>query len=307
MATNGLTNGHSESLTELDPASTADFSSNGLVLSKGIILLIHGLWMTPACWEDWGVYFTNLGYEVLAPGWPGVDDRTVEEIRSNPKALEGLTIHHIISHYEQIIRGLPSPPILMGHSFGGLFVQLLLSRGLGRTGVGICPAQPSGVLALKLSTVKASFAILGNPFTYNKAVPISASRFHYAFANHLTAAESSLLWERYSVPAAAHVLWQGALGVVVPGDGKVDWGKKDRAPLLLIAGTRDHIVPMQVVKAAEKKYHGPAVVDFKVFEGRTHGIVNQEGWEEVADFALGWVEEKMGGSRSEARIPFELI
>jgi len=159
-------------------------------------------------------------------------------------------------------------------------------------GVGISPVQPSGVLALKLSTVKASFGILGNPFTYNKAVPFTESQFHYAFGNALDKQESKILWEKYSVPAAAHILWQGALGVFGGGDGAVDWKKADRAPLLLIAGTKDHVVPREAVEAEKKHYGGPAVVDLKIFEGRTHGIVNQEGWEEVADFALKWVQEK---------------
>jgi non-heme chloroperoxidase len=129
--------------------------------------------MTPTCWEDWGVYYTNLGYEVLAPGWPGLDGRSVEDIRANPAALEGLQIHTIIDHYISVIEKLPTPPIIMGHSFGGLFTQILLSRGYGVAGVGISPAQPSGVLALKFSTVKAGGAILGHPTTYNKAVRIA--------------------------------------------------------------------------------------------------------------------------------------
>jgi non-heme chloroperoxidase len=82
---------------------------------------------------------------------------------------------------------------------------------------------------------------------------------------------------------------------VVQGDGAVDWGKKDRAPLLLIAGTNDHVVPKAVVEVEKEAYYGPAIVGFKAFEGRTHGIVNQAGWEEVADFALKWVEEKVKG------------
>jgi non-heme chloroperoxidase len=158
MATNGTA--LEPPLSVLEPASTAELETNGngIPPHKGIIVLIHGLWMTPSCWEDWGVYYTNLGYEVLAPGWPGVDDRSVEDIRSDPKALQGLTIHAIVDNYEKIIKALPEPPIIMGHSFGGLFMQLLLNRGLGKAGVGISPAQPNGVLVLKPSTVKASFA-----------------------------------------------------------------------------------------------------------------------------------------------------
>lgn len=124
-------------------------------------------------------------------------------------------------------------------------------------------------------------------------MPISEKEFHYAFGNHLDEKDSKVLWEKYSIPAAAHVLWQGALGAVVKGDGVVDWAKKDRAPLLLIAGTNDHTVPRETVEAEKKKYHGPALVELKIFEGRTHGIVNQAGWEEVARFSIKWVEEKI--------------
>jgi non-heme chloroperoxidase len=172
-------------------------------------------------------------------------------------------------------------------------VQILLSRGYGLAGVGISPAQPSGVLILKPSTVKASFAILGNPLTWNKAVPITEYQFHYNFGNHLDGKDSKVLWEKYSVPGAGHILWQAALGLVIKGSAAVDWAKKDRAPLLLIAGTNDHVVPRAVVEVEKRKYHGPAIVGLKVFNGRTHGIVNQTGWEEVADFALNWVREKV--------------
>jgi non-heme chloroperoxidase len=276
-----------------EPPATEEVSqTNGHAPAKPTILLIHGLWMTGLCWEDWITFFASKGYTAIAPSWPGFGDRTPAEIRADPKALEGLTIGAVIEHYIKIIKELPTPPIIMGHSFGGLFTQILLSKGYGVAGVGVSPAQPSGVLALKLSTVKAGFPILGNPFTYNKAVPFTESQFHYAFGNALSKADSKVQWEKYSVPAAAHILWQGALGVVIKGDGAVDWKKKDRAPLLLIAGTNDHTVPREVVEAEKKKYVGPAVVELKIFEGRTHGIVNQEGWQDVADFALKWVHEK---------------
>ena len=123
--------------------------TNGTSAPKPPILFIHGLWMTSACWEDWGAYFTNLGHEVLAPTWPGLESRTVEDIRKDPKALQGLTIHAIVEHYAGIIKDLPNPPVLIGHSFGGLFVQILLSRGLGLAGVGevLDPSRGAHIVA----------------------------------------------------------------------------------------------------------------------------------------------------------------
>jgi len=152
--------------------------------------------------------------------------------------------------------------------------------------------QPAGIFALPFSTIKAGFPILGNPFDYASTVKISESEFHYCFGNHLTPAESKPLWERYSIPSVCHVLWEGALGLLHPttAGSAVSWDKADRAPLLLIAGTKDHVVPQSVVEKEFKAYKGPAKVEYKVFEGRSHGIVNQKGWEEVADAALAFAE-----------------
>jgi non-heme chloroperoxidase len=264
---------------------------------KPSILLIHGLWMTPLSWEDWIPRYQSLGYQVIAPGWVGVDDRTPQEIRNDPSPMNGKSIGDMVDKYEAIIRTLPTPPIIIGHSFGGLFVQILLSRGLGAVGIAIAPAAPAGILALPFSTIKSTFNALSNPFDHNSTVPLSESDFHYAFGNHLKRPESKILWEKYSIPAAVHVLWQGALGGLhsktAKGGAHVDFEKADRVPLLLIAGSDDHVVPQSVVEKEKFTYKGPAVVELRVFEGRTHGVVNQSGWEEIADFGLNWAEKNL--------------
>lgn len=264
---------------------------------KPSILLIHGLWMTPLSWEDWISHYQSLGYQVFAPGWPGVDDRTPQEIRKNSTPMNGKSIGDIVEKYEAIIKTLPTPPIIIGHSFGGLFVQILLSHGLGAAGVAIAPAAPAGILALPFSTIKSTFSTLKNPLDYNSTVPLSESDFHYAFGNHLDRSESKVLWEKYSIPAAVHVLWQGALGGLhsksAKGEAHVDFTKANRVPLLLIAGSNDHVVPQVVVEKERSAYKGPAVVELRVFPGRTHGVINQTGWEEIADFAISWVEKQL--------------
>ncbi|KAJ9148620.1 Arylesterase [Pleurostoma richardsiae] len=263
--------------------------------SKGTVVLVHGLWMSPLCWEEWIPRLQSRGYEVLAPGWPGVDDRTVEDIRANPQPMANKSIEEIVDAYAAVITALPKPPIVIGHSFGGLFTQILLSRGLGAAGVGISPAQPAGILALPFSTLKASFPVLSNPFDYKSTVRISPSEFHFCFGNHLSLEESKKLYDRYAIPSVAHVLWQGALSLLHPkGATHVEFDKSNRAPLLLIAGTNDNVVPKSVVAKEFAAYqHGSGLVEYKEFEGRTHGIVNQKGWEDVLDFALDFVEKNV--------------
>lgn len=115
------------------------------------IILIHGLWMTSLCWEGWIKRFTANGHRVIAKSWPGMDVN-IEELRRDPSPIANLGITKIVARYETIIRKLDSPPLIIGHSFGGLSTRILLDRGLGASGVAIAPAPVKGILFLPFST-----------------------------------------------------------------------------------------------------------------------------------------------------------
>lgn len=261
-------------------------------MTDSTIVLIHGLWMTPHSWDGWADRYRAAGHTVIAPGWPGIDDRTAAEVRSDPRALRGVGLRQIADSYEQAIHGLPAAPIIMGHSFGGVITQMLADRGLGSAYVGVEPGQPAGIPTLPWSTLRSGFPILRNPFNRNGASPISKAQFHYAFGNDLTRAQSDAAWEEYAVNAYNRVLFEGALATLNgrTGVSRVDFGRADRAPLLVITGDRDHVVPPAIGRAIVAKYRaaGPANVDYREYVGRTHRIVNQEGWEQVCDDALVW-------------------
>lgn len=263
------------------------------ITKKAPIVLIHGLWMTPKSWDTWAGYFESQGHEVIRPGWPGIDDREVADIRNNPEALKGIGLKQIADNYERIIRGLDEKPIIMGHSFGGLLTQMLADRGLGVAYVGVTPGQPAGITTLPFSTVRTSFPILSNPFNRNGASPISKGHFHFTFGNDLTRAESDAIWEEFAVNSYNRVFFEGVAGAFNEKNGvsHVDYNRADRAPLLIITGEIDHVVPPAIGKAIVKKYTStgsPAIVDYKEYPGRTHRIVSQKGWEEVAKDALDW-------------------
>lgn len=106
------------------------------------IVLIHGLWMTPLSWEHWIDRYERRGHTVVAPPWPGME-AGVEELRRDPSGIARLGVAEIVDSYEEVIGGLDSTPIIMGHSFGGLFTQLLLDRGLGAAGFNLRPGKRS--------------------------------------------------------------------------------------------------------------------------------------------------------------------
>ncbi|PRA79661.1 alpha/beta hydrolase [Microbacterium sp. MYb66] len=260
---------------------------------KTPIVLIHGLWMTPASWNTWAERFRAKGHEVIVPGWPGIDDRSVEDIRRDPSALKGIGLKQIVDHYERIIRALPVKPIVMGHSFGGVITQMLADRGVGAAYVGVAPGQTAGITTLPLSTLWTGTPILANPFGRNGAKPLSKRHFHFTFGNDLSRADSDRLWEESAVNSYNRVFFEGVASAFNEKGGvtHVDYARTDRAPLSVITGEIDHVVPPAIGRAIVKKYlstGSPAVVEYKEYPGRTHRLVSQDGWEEIADDALAW-------------------
>ena len=260
--------------------------------------------MTSTSFEGWAERYRAAGFNVLNDGWPGMQG-SVEDLRRDPSAIARLSIKEIIDHYDRLIRGLPQPPIIIGHSFGGAFTQVLVDRGLGAAGVAIDSAAVKGIMKLPLSTLRTGWPILRNPLNRHRAVPISVKQFHYRFTNHLTVEASKPLYDRYCVPATGRVLFEGASANFKPGaPTKVDFRNDRRSPLLLIAGGIDHVSPPSLNRANYKKYgKSKAVTDYKVFDGRVHFTLGQNGWEQVADYALDWAIKQSAGTdqRTNAR------
>ena len=253
------------------------------------IVLIHGLWLTALSWEHWVERYTAAGFEVIAKSWPGMDVG-IDELRSDTSEIDRLGVTEIADHYDAIIRELEQPPIIVGHSFGGAITQILLDRGLGAAGVAIDSAPLKGVLALPASTLRTGFPALKNPANNHRAVTLTPEEFHYGFTNTLSDEESLEVYERYAVPGPGRVLFQAAFANFNPRAATaVDFHNDDRAPLLIIAGGADHVSP-DAINRSEAKHQSKskAITAYREFPGRSHFTVGQEGWEEVADFALAW-------------------
>ena len=142
--------------------------------TKAPVVFIHGLWLHATSWQPWQELFAGAGYQPSAPGWPG-DADTVEATRANPDAVANQGIEEITDHNATIIDALPAPPILIGHSFGGLIAEKLLGMDRGTAAIGIDAAQIKGVLQLPLSQLRGTLSIFANPANRHKAVSLTAS------------------------------------------------------------------------------------------------------------------------------------
>jgi pimeloyl-ACP methyl ester carboxylesterase len=262
-------------------------------VTANTVVLIHGLWMTPLSWEHWVARYEKRGLRVITPGYPGIEPGVagVEALRKDPAPLKNLGVREVFDHLAEVIRALDTKPIIMGHSFGGVFVQLLLDASFGAAGVSIDGAAVKGVLALPLSEIKATFPVLRNPANLHRAVSITEDEFHYAFTNNLSAEESKAVYDRYAVSVSGRILFQGGFANVTPyATTTYNFANDGRAPLLFIAGGNDHILPpaVQHENFDKNATHSRAITAYKLFPGRSHYTCGEKGWEAVADCALDW-------------------
>ena len=258
------------------------------------VVLVHGFWVTPLSWEKWVERYEARGYRVLTPTYPGFEGG-VEALREDPSPIEALTFPAVVEHIGGIIDELEKPPIIIGHSAGGVLTQILLDHGYGAAGVAIDSVPAEGVKVVPVSQIRSLFPILKSLSNRHKAVGLTPEQWHYAFANTLSREESDEAHERYHIPASGRLVWVGATANFTPGhqEAYVDFENEDRAPLLFIAGSEDNIMPPAVNQSNAKHYrHAKSPTDYKEFEGRSHySVIGGEGWEEVADYALEWAVE----------------
>ena len=251
------------------------------------VVFVHGMFMTPLCWADWEKHFQARGFTTIAPAWPEHNKPLDEQRRAHPSAkLAKLTLYDVLELYRAEIKRLPEPPILIGHSMGGLIVQLLLSEGLGAAGIAVDSAPPKGVISLKYSFLKSNWPMINPSAKLDEPIHLGVDAFRYAFANTRPPSEQEAAYARFVVPESRRI-GKGP----TTDDAAIDFGRA-RAPLLFIAGSEDHIIPASLNRKNLGRYEStPAITDFREFAGRDHLLIAEEGWQELADYVLAWLDK----------------
>ena len=266
-------------------------SSTGTENGQIPLMLIHGAWLSSRSWENYVDYFGKQGFAVSAPEWPRKQGE-VEEMRETADQSAGLGVQEIVDHYTELIQALDEPPVLIGHSYGGLFVELLLDRGLGRAGVAMSPAPPKGILALPFSTLKAGSPALAHPSKWHGVVALTLEEFTYGFVNTYSPEDAAAAYERYAVPETGQIFYEaGFANFHLHPPTEVHFKSAERAPLLIVGADKDHTVPASLSKAQFKRYEkSPAKTDYLEFAGRPHLHMTALDWQEVAAAIDSWLD-----------------
>ncbi len=249
------------------------------------IVFTHGLFVNPTSWNNWKTYFENKGYTCYAPANP-YHEGNPKDLRKNfSKNLADVGFEEVVTNVAKLIDTLPEKPIVIGHSLGGLTVMKLVELNKAVAGISIDGAAPKNIIP-PFQTVKTMFPVI-NFFKGNSVFETNKKWFHNAFCNLLTQEESDKVFDEIAVPESRniprHTLYKSFAKVNL---------KKPHNPLLFIGGENDNIIPPSLTKKIAKSYKDKnSISDYKIFTKKSHYICGQDGWQEVADYVLNWLDK----------------
>jgi pimeloyl-ACP methyl ester carboxylesterase len=246
------------------------------------IVMVHGAFSGGWTFERLRPAFEAVGYEVLTPDLRGHgDDEGSEQVA-------GVSMADYAAEIAALCRSQPTPPVLLGHSMGGLVAQMAATRCEVAALVLLAPTSPWGVAGSSIEEAITAFGIqMLGPFSSGAVQPDPGLMRHYSL-NRMPPAEREAVIARLK-PESARALrealnwWLDPFMTTSLGPGRLT------APALALAGELDVVHPPQTVRATAERI-GAA---FRTMPQMSHWLPAEPGWEEVAAIALRWLADEV--------------
>jgi pimeloyl-ACP methyl ester carboxylesterase len=251
------------------------------------VVFITGTFLGNNCWDKWMNYFENNGYKCIAPAWPH-KNASPEVLRNRhpDPAIASNRLESLTDYFEQIIKTLPEKPILIGHSFGGLIVQLLLQGGQAAAGVAVHSLPPLSTIAIKVSLLKTWWEGMGFFTSTGKTYMLSFRKWKSAIDNQMSCDKQKESFYKYAIPESKLIIRDA-----FKCNAKINF-KNPHSPLLFTSGGYDQLIPAAVNFRNYTNYNpGRSITEYKNFQYHNHLVFDHLAWKEEAEFILHWLQQ----------------
>jgi len=245
------------------------------------VLMIHGGFCGPWAWDEFAARFRAAGYDVTAPAL---------RFHNGAKPASALATTSLLDYaadLEKQIAAMPGPPILIGHSMGGLLAQMVAARRKIAAAILLAPTAPWGVppsTLFEIGTAQSLMLRVGfwsmilEP-DFNTAAAHSLDRFPEG--------QRKEIFEKFCPESGRATFEALHWGLDMRRASEVDI-RKVTCPLLFLTGASDRICPPGTVQRAAALYDQHAT--FEIMPGMSHWLIGEPGWEAVCDRSLAWLD-----------------
>ena len=231
---------------------------------KETIVFVHGMAHGAWCWEEYFIpFFEKLGYNCVAFDLPG------HEVQGSTRRIS-YSLSDYVEALHRVVAKLETPPIIIGHSMGGIILQKFLQTGSCKKAILLASVPPSGVL---FASLRALFRYPGLiPYLLQLNLMGGFKKYPQLMFNDPD------LCERYSSKMCSES-FLAYLGLMLPFHHHIS------VPLLVMGGTKDGLITVQEF-ADTAKYHK---AQLEIIEGGSHDLMLDKDFEKTAKVIQEWI------------------
>jgi len=239
------------------------------------LLFLHGAYAAAWCWDEHFLpYFAAQGYESHALSFSGHGDSPGRE------HLDSFGIDHYVRDVAAVAETLPAPPVLVGHSMGGMVAQKYLESHKAAGVVLMSSVPPQGLWAAALGLAFQKPGLMSDLNRLLGGGRVALDTLRAAMFAQPVAMEDLARWYKRMQPESHRAIWDMTLF-------NLPLKSRMRLPPLLVLGAEhDTLIPASQVEMTARHYG----VEAEIFPGMGHGLMLELGWRQVAERVLGWLE-----------------
>ena len=231
---------------------------------KETIVFVHGVCHGSWCWEEKFIpYFKELGYDCIALNLPGH-----ETLGSTQRI--SYALNEYVQALHQAVAKLDKPPIIIGHSMGGMILQRFLKTGSCKKAILMSSVPPTGALFASLRVIFKHLETL--PYLFTGDLLGVFRKYPLLMFNDIKIAD------RFS-PYMCAESFLAFLGLVVPIFHKIT------TPLLVVGGSQDQLITVKEFAQTAKRYGAK----LEIIEGGSHDLMLDDDFEKTAKVIQEWI------------------
>ena len=242
------------------------------------VVMVHGAFCGGWAFEAFRAPFEAAGFEVVAPDLRG------HQPGAPSGAVVGVSMADYAADIARLCADLSEPPVLLGHSMGGLVAQLAARRAPVRALVLLAPSPPWGVIGSSFEEAATAFGVqMIGPFS-SGALPPDRGLMRAYSLDRMPKPEREAAVARLGPESAKAVRetlnwWLDPFMTTSVGPGAI------AAPSLVISGQGDVVHSSATARAVAERIGA----EFQLMPGMSHWLVGEPGWAGVAEAALRWL------------------
>jgi non-heme chloroperoxidase len=239
------------------------------------LLFLHGAYAAAWCWDEHYLpYFAAQGFESHAVSFSGHGASPGRE------RLDSFGIDHYVADVAAVAAGLSAPPVLIGHSMGGMVAQKYLERHEAAGVVLLASVPPQGLWAAALGLAFQKPGLMGDLNRLLGGGRVALDTLRQAMFAQPVTMDDLARWYKRMQPESHRAIWDMTL-FNLPLKSRMNL-----PPLLVLGAEHDSLIPVSQVEMTARHYG----VKAEIFPGLGHGLMLERDWRTVAARILAWLE-----------------